>query len=55
MGFVNPAVDKSGQFQNDVQVPRSDAGYRELVVTTESGNAKRPGQIVLRGPLTLKF
>jgi hypothetical protein len=56
MGFVDPAVGSDGQFQNDVAVPRSDARYRELVVTSESaGNPKRPGQIVLRGPLTLKF
>jgi hypothetical protein len=55
MGFVNPPVGSDGQFQNDVQVLHSDAAYRELVVTTETGNAKRPGQIVLRGPLTLKF
>ena len=55
MGFVNPAVGSDGQFQNDVAVPRSDARYRELVVTSERENPKRPGQIVLRGPLTLKF
>jgi transposase len=55
MGFVDPAVGSDGQFQNDVAVPRSDARYRELVVTAERSNPKRPGQIVLRGPLTLKF
>ena len=53
LGFVDPPVGKSGKFQNVINLPTNAAQYRELVVTREKGNAKRPGEIVLRGQLQL--
>jgi hypothetical protein len=51
LGFVDPPVGKSGKFQNVINLPTNAAQYRELVVTREKGNAKQPGEIVLRGQL----
>jgi hypothetical protein len=53
LGFVDPPVGKSGKFQNVINMPANATQYRELVVTREKGNAKQPGQIVLRGQLKL--
>ena len=53
LGFVDPPVGKSGRFQNVINLPTNAAQYRELVVTREKGNAKQPGEIVLRGHLQL--
>jgi Anti-sigma-K factor rskA/Sigma-70, region 4 len=53
LGFVDPPVGKSGKFQNVINLPTNAAQYRELVVTREKGNAKQPGEIVLRGQLQL--
>jgi hypothetical protein len=53
LGFVDPPVGKSGKFQNVINLPTNAAQYRELVVTREKGNAKQPGDIVLRGQLQL--
>jgi len=53
LGFVDPPVGKSGKFQNVIAVPAGAAQYNELVVTSEQGNPKQPGTIVLRGKLTL--
>jgi anti-sigma factor RsiW len=53
LGFVDPPVGRSGQFQNVINLPPNAAQYRELVVTREKGNAKQPGEIVLRGQLQL--
>ena len=53
LGFVDPPVGKSGKFQNVINLPTNAAQYRELVVTREKGNAKQPGEIVLRGHLQL--
>jgi hypothetical protein len=53
LGFVDPPVGKSGKFQNVINLPTNAAQYRELVVTREKGNARQPGEIVLRGQLQL--
>jgi hypothetical protein len=53
LGFVDPPVGKSGKFQNVINLPTNAAQYRELVVTREKGNAKQPGEVVLRGQLQL--
>ena len=54
LGFVDPRVGKNGRFQNFVALPAGADRYRELVVTRENGNPKQPGELVLRGPLSLK-
>jgi hypothetical protein len=54
LGFVDPRVGKNGRFQNFVAVPAGADRYRELVVTREKGPPKQPGELVLRGPLSLK-
>jgi hypothetical protein len=54
LGFVNPPVGKDGRFANFNALPAGANRYRELIVTRERGNAQKPGQIVLRGPLKLK-
>jgi Anti-sigma-K factor rskA, C-terminal/Sigma-70, region 4 len=54
LGFVDPPVGKDGRFANFNPLPPGANHFRELIVTRESGNAKKPGQIVLRGELKLK-
>ena len=54
LGFVDPPVGKSGRFANFNALPAGANKYKELIVTRERNQSKQPGQIVLRGPLTLK-
>jgi hypothetical protein len=54
LGFVNPPVGKDGRFANFNTLPSGADRYRELIVTRERGNAQKPGEIVLRGPLKFK-
>jgi anti-sigma-K factor RskA/sigma-70-like protein len=51
LGFVDPPVGQSGKFQNVIAVPQGANQYSQLIVTRESGQPKRPGQIVLAGRL----
>jgi hypothetical protein len=50
LGFVNPAVGKTGKLQVGTGLPTNAGNYKELLLTLEtSSNPKTPGQIVLEG------
>jgi hypothetical protein len=55
LGFVTPAVGKSGRFSVVNPLPDNAGSYRELIVTTETARARQPthpGPVLLRGPIT---
>lgn len=57
LGYA-PPVTKSGRLQGVAPLPADAPTYKEVVVTREpaagqAASSKRPGQIVLRGPLKL--
>ena len=50
LGFVNPAVGKTGKLQVGSGLPTNAGRYKELLLTLEtSSNPKTPGQIILQG------
>jgi hypothetical protein len=52
LGFVNPAVGKSGRLYVGSALPANAGHYKELLLTLETQSApKTPGTIVLEGPL----
>ncbi|HTX12107.1 MAG TPA: sigma factor-like helix-turn-helix DNA-binding protein [Solirubrobacteraceae bacterium] len=51
LGFVNPAVGKTGKLQVGTGLPTNAGHYKELLLTLETQSApKTPGQVVLEGP-----
>ncbi|MGH2856283.1 MAG: RNA polymerase sigma factor [Solirubrobacteraceae bacterium] len=53
LGFVNPGVGSSGKFSTATTLPANAKHYHEVLVTVEtSGSPKKPGKIILEGPLT---
>jgi hypothetical protein len=53
LGFVNPAVGKSGALQVGTALPANAGHYKELLLTLETSSApKTPGTVILEGPLT---
>jgi len=51
LGFVNPAVGKTGKLQVGSALPTNAGHYTELLLTLETqSNPKTPGTIVLEGP-----
>jgi hypothetical protein len=54
LGFVSPAVGKSGQVQVGQALPANASRYKQLLLSVETqSNPKSPGPIVLRGPFSL--
>jgi hypothetical protein len=54
LGFVSPAVGKSGQLQVGSPLPSNASHYKQLLLTLETqSNPKSPGTIVLQGPFSL--
>ena len=54
VGFVSPAVGKSGQLQVGSPLPSNASHYKQLLLTLETqSNPKSPGTIVLQGPFSL--
>jgi hypothetical protein len=54
LGFVSPAVGKSGQLQVGSPLPGNASHYKQLLLTLETqSNPKSPGTIVLQGPFSL--
>jgi hypothetical protein len=50
LGFVNPAVGKTGKLQVGTGLPTNAGHYKELLLTLETEtNPKTPGQVVLEG------
>lgn len=50
LGFVNPAVGKTGKLQVGSGLPANAGRYKELLLTLEtSSNPKTPGKIILEG------
>jgi hypothetical protein len=53
LGFVNPAVGKTGKLQVGSGLPTNAGSYKKLLLTLEtSSNPKTPGQIILEGAFT---
>jgi hypothetical protein len=53
LGFVTPAVDKSGRLQTAGPLPSNASHFKQLIVTVETtAKPKAPGSIVLQGALT---
>ncbi|HEX3689072.1 MAG TPA: hypothetical protein VHV28_05220 [Solirubrobacteraceae bacterium] len=53
LGFVNPAVGKTGRLSTAGRLPANASHYKELVVTVETtASPKQPGTIILQGALT---
>lgn len=51
LGFVNPAVGKSGTLQVGHTLPANAGHFKQLLLTTETqSNPKAPGPILLAGP-----
>jgi Flp pilus assembly protein TadG len=51
LGFVNPAVGKTGKLQVGTGLPTNAGHYKELLLTLETQSSpKAPGQVVLEGP-----
>jgi hypothetical protein len=54
LGFVSPAVGKSGQLQVGSPLPANASRYKQLLLTLETqSNPKSPGTTVLQGPFSL--
>jgi Sigma-70, region 4 len=54
IGFVSPAVGKSGQLQVGSALPTNAGHFKQLLLTAETqSNPKAPGPIVLQGPFSL--
>ncbi|HWF24521.1 MAG TPA: hypothetical protein VG275_03680, partial [Solirubrobacteraceae bacterium] len=55
LGYVSPAVGKSGALQTSGQLPSNVASYKLLLITLETtANTKSPGPAVLAGNLSLR-
>lgn len=53
LGFVSPAVGRSGRFSAVNPLPKNAGGYRELIVTTETARKPtHPGPVLLHGTIT---
>ena len=53
LGFVNPAVGKTGRLSTAGRLPTNASRYKQLVVTVETtAKPKHPGSIILQGALT---
>lgn len=53
LGFVSPAVDKSGRLQTAGPLPKNASRFKQLIVTVETtAKPKTPGSILLQGALT---
>jgi hypothetical protein len=53
LGFVTPAVDKSGRLQTAGPLPKNASHFKQLIVTVETtGKPQAPGSIVLQGALS---
>jgi len=53
LGFVNPAVGKTGRLQTAGNLPTNASRYKQLIVTVETtASPKQPGAIILQGGLT---
>jgi anti-sigma factor RsiW len=53
LGFVNPAVGKTGRLSTAGRLPTNASHYKQLIVTVETtASPKQPGSIVLQGALT---
>ncbi len=53
LGFVSPAVDKSGRLQTAGPLPKNASHFKQLIVTVETtAKPKTPGSIILQGALT---
>ena len=53
LGFVNPAVGKTGRLQTAGNLPTNASHYKQLIVTVETtASPKQPGTIILQGALT---
>lgn len=53
LGFVNPAVGKTGRLQTAGNLPTNASRYKQLIVTVETtASPKQPGTIILQGGLT---
>ena len=53
LGFVSPAVDKSGRLQTAGPLPANASHFKQLIVTVETtAKPKTPGSIILQGALT---
>jgi hypothetical protein len=53
LGFVSPAVGKTGQLQVGSALPTNAGHFKQLLLTLETqSNPKSPGPIVLQGPFT---
>lgn len=54
LGFVSPAVGKSGKLEVGSPLPTNAAHFKQLLLTVETqSNPKSPGTIVLQGPFSL--
>jgi hypothetical protein len=53
LGFVNPAVGKTGRLQTAGNLPSNASHFKQLIVTVETNaSPKQPGTIILQGALT---
>jgi hypothetical protein len=53
LGFVSPAVGKSGTLQVGSPLPANAGHFKQLLLTTETqSNPKAPGPVLLQGPFT---
>ncbi len=53
LGFVTPAVDKSGRLQTAGPLPKNASHFKHLIVTVETtAKPKTPGSVILQGALT---
>jgi hypothetical protein len=53
LGFVSPAVGKSGRFSVVNALPKNAGSYHELIVTTETARQPtHPGPVLLSGTIT---
>lgn len=53
LGFVSPAVGRSGRFSVVNALPKNAGSYRELIITTETAQKPtHPGPVLLRGTIT---
>ncbi|HEY5316685.1 MAG TPA: hypothetical protein VIJ20_01805, partial [Solirubrobacteraceae bacterium] len=55
LGYVSPAVGKSGDLKTSGRLPANVASYKEILVTLETTESKKtPGPTVLAGILSAK-
>jgi hypothetical protein len=55
LGFVSPGVGKARRLSTVGRLPANASHFKKMLVTLETrANPMTPGQIVLRGSLTLR-